>query len=206
MKNKGVLLVISGPSGAGKGTVCDALLDKYPGLHYSVSVTTREPRVGEVEGESYFFVSTEQFETMINDGQLLEHAQVYGNYYGTPRKYVLEKLNQGFDVLLEVDTAGAKQIREKFREGVFVFVAPPSLDDLYKRIKKRGKDSEEVIKKRMQAAPDEIAQAVQYDYIVLNNKVEDAVEQIGAIVLAEKAHVKRNLQVIDKLRYGCSQR
>ncbi len=206
MEKRGVLLVISGPSGAGKGTICSALLEKYPDLHYSISMTTRAPRNGEIDGKNYFFLDRGKFEDLIKRDQLLEYAEVYGNYYGTPRNYVLDLLNKGKDVLLEIDTAGAMQIKEKFRNGVFIFIAPPSLDELYKRIKKRDQDTEQVIQKRMAAASGEIAHAVQYNYIVVNNKVDDAVKIIGSIIMAEKASVARNLKMIDELRYGCAQR
>ena len=138
---KGVLLVVSGPSGAGKGTICQMLRDQLPDLGYSISVTTRTPRTGEVDGESYFFKTIPEVKQMIEKGELLEYAEVYGNYYGTPRKYVEEQLESGRDVLLEIDIQGALQIKKRFPEGVFVFIVPPSLDELSARIYKRGTDS-----------------------------------------------------------------
>ena len=145
MKPKGLLLVLSGPSGAGKGTICQMLREKLPDIGYSVSVTTRAPREGEVDGVSYFFKTVEEVKTMIAEGGLLEYAEVYGNYYGTPRDYVMDLLNQGKDVILEIDIQGALQIKKRFPDGVFVFIVPPSLDELSSRIYKRGTDSEEVI-------------------------------------------------------------
>ena len=201
MSRQGILLVVSGPSGTGKGTICNKVMNRHP-LNYSISITTRAPREGEVDGKDYFFVSKKEFEYMISNNQLLEYAQVYDNYYGTPRKYVLDQLNSGLDILLEIEMNGAYQVKQKFRDGVFVFVLPPSLDELHKRIKKRGKDSEETIKKRMELAASEIAHAVQYDYIVINDNLEKAVNQIDAILVAEKTKVKRNADIIEKIRYG----
>ena len=139
-KPQGILLVLSGPSGAGKGTICGRLLEKRDHMAYSVSCTTREPRKGEVDGKNYFFKTREEFEEMIKNGGLLEHASVYGNYYGTPRQYVLDKLNEGLDVVLEIDPQGALQVKKSYPDGVFVFIVPPSLDELSKRIYKRGTD------------------------------------------------------------------
>ena len=138
MKPQGLLLVLSGPSGAGKGTICQMLREKLPDLAYSVSVTTRQARNGEVDGVNYFFKSVEEVKQMISEGELLEYAEVYGNYYGTPRSYVMELLNQGKDVILEIDIQGAMQIKKRFPDGVFVFIVPPSLDELCSRIYKRG--------------------------------------------------------------------
>lgn len=199
MKQKGVLLVVSGPSGAGKGTICSALLAKYDTLCYSVSATTRAPRVGEVDGKDYFFVSKTKFAEMIENNQFLEYAKVYDNYYGTPKEYVEKKLHEGFDVLLEIEMDGAQQIREKFPDGILVYIMPPSLGELHSRIKKRDKDSEEIIKKRMLCAAKEIKRAVDYDYIVLNNKLDNAVEETYAIILAEKLKTKRSFNIIDKV-------
>ena len=161
---KGVLLVVSGPSGAGKGTICQMLRDQLPDLGYSISVTTRAPRTCEVDGESYFFMTIPEVKQMIEKGDLLEYAEVYGNYYGTPRKYVEEQLESGRDVLLEIDIQGALQIKKRFPEGVFVFIVPPSLDELSARIYKRGTDSEDVIKRRMASAASELTYAAEYDY------------------------------------------
>ena len=140
-KPQGLLLVVSGPSGAGKGTICGLLRKELPELSYSVSVTTREPREGEVDGREYFFKTVAQVKDMIFRGELLEYAQVYGNYYGTPKPYVMNLLNEGKDVLLEIDIQGALQIKKVFPDGVFVFVMPPSLEELRARLYKRGKDT-----------------------------------------------------------------
>ena len=176
MKNKsdkpqGLLLVVSGPSGAGKGTICSLLRKELPELSYSVSVTTREPREGEVDGRDYFFKTVAQVKDMIFRGELLEYAQVYGNYYGTPKPYVMNLLNEGKDVLLEIDIQGALQIKKVFPDGVFIFVVPPSLEELRARIYKRGTDAEEVIEKRLKAATSELSYASEYDYIIWKQSV-----------------------------------
>ncbi|MEG0830917.1 MAG: guanylate kinase, partial [Acidaminococcaceae bacterium] len=165
MKPQGILLVLSGPSGAGKGTICQRLREKRPDIAYSVSATTRSPRTGEVAGVNYFFTDRTKFQQMIAQGELLEYAEVYDNYYGTPKAYVLDLLNQGLDVVLEIDPQGALQIKQSYPDGVFVFIVPPSLDELSKRIYKRGTDSEEVIKRRLSSATAELAYASKYDYI-----------------------------------------
>ena len=158
-KPQGLLLVVSGPSGAGKGTICNLLREKLPELAYSVSVTTRQPRPGEVDGQDYFFKTVPQVKDMIFRGELLEYAQVYGNYYGTPKPYVQKLLDEGKDVLLEIDIQGALQIKKVFPGGVFVFVVPPSLEELSARIYKRGTDREDVIRQRLAAATHELAYA-----------------------------------------------
>ncbi|MDR2007332.1 MAG: guanylate kinase [Acidaminococcales bacterium] len=196
MKDKGVLLIVSGPSGAGKGTICSALLNKYQNIYYSVSLTTRAPRAGELNGREYFFVTEGEFKKMIAKDQLLEYAVVYGNYYGTPRKNILEQLEMGNDVLLEIEMDGAEQIRTKFNEGVFVFILPPSLEDLAARLKGRDKDDGASIKNRLEAAAGEIDRAVKYDYVIVNNTVEEALEKLYFILNAEKSRVARNLQMI----------
>ena len=154
-KPQGILLVLSGPSGAGKGTICARLREKRDHMAYSVSCTTRQPRNGEVDGVNYFFKTRDEFEEMIKNGGLLEHASVYGNYYGTPRQYVLDKLAEGLDVILEIDPQGALQVKKSYPDGVFVFIVPPSLDELSKRIYKRGTDAVDVIKRRLSAATSE---------------------------------------------------
>ncbi|NPV27711.1 MAG: guanylate kinase [Firmicutes bacterium] len=189
----GILLVLSGPSGAGKGTLCKALLQKCPELTYSISVTTRSPRPGENHGVNYFFLSTAEFQDMAERGELLEWAQVYDHYYGTPRKFVEETLASGRDIILEIDIQGARQIKEKFPAGVFVFVMPPSLEELAVRIVKRGADSEEEIRKRLSCASDELSHVTDYDYVVLNDEVTRAVEKLKAILIAERCRVSRQI-------------
>ena len=196
---KGVLLVVSGPSGAGKGTICQLLREQLPDLGYSISVTTRQPRVGEVDGVNYFFKTVPQVKEMIANGELLEYAEVYGNYYGTPRKYVEDLLNTGHDVLLEIDIQGALQIKERFPEGVFVFIVPPSLDELSARIYKRGTDSEDVIKRRMASAAGELTYAQKYDYIIVNDIAQKAANKVLTIMEAERYRVDRTYFIVDRI-------
>ena len=196
---KGVLLVVSGPSGAGKGTICQLLRDQLPDLGYSISVTTRQPRTGEVDGVNYFFKTVPEVKEMIAAGELLEYAEVYGNYYGTPRKYVEDLLNSGRDVLLEIDIQGALQIKKRFPEGVFVFIVPPSLDELSARIYKRGTDSEEVIKRRMASDAGELTYAQEYDYIIVNDIAEKAAKKVLTIMEAERYRVARTYFIVDKI-------
>ncbi|MDO4922128.1 MAG: guanylate kinase [Phascolarctobacterium sp.] len=199
---KGVLLVVSGPSGAGKGTICQMLREKLPDLGYSISVTTRQPRNGEVDGVNYFFKTVPQVKEMIARGELLEYAEVYGNYYGTPRQYVMEQLQSGRDVLLEIDIQGALQIKKRFPEGVFVFIVPPSLDELSARIYKRGTDSEDVIQRRMASAASELTYAAEYDYIIVNDIAEKAAQKVLTIMEAERYRVARTYFIVDKICKG----
>mgnify|MGYP003586831516 CR=1 FL=1 len=198
-KPEGILLVLSGPSGAGKGTICKALLEKRPDMAYSVSCTTRAPRKGEIDGKSYFFKTREEFETMIQNAGFLEHADVYGNYYGTPKAYVLDQLAHGKDIVLEIDTQGALQVKKNYPNGVFVFIVPPSLDELSKRIYNRGTDSVDVIKKRLSAATSELAYASKYDYIVVNDEVEKATTKVSNIVSTEHLRVGRTFYIVDEI-------
>lgn len=199
---KGLLVVVSGPSGAGKGTICHALLEKEPHLAYSVSATTRKPRAGEIEGESYYFLSVEAFEEMIEKDALLEWAKVYDNYYGTPLKKVEEKLAAGEDMLLEIDTQGAMKVREKFPEGVFIFILPPSLAELERRIRGRDTETEEVLQKRLKAAVEEIEVGRLYKYVVINDEVKRAVAAVRAVLAAEKRLVVRNEELFDEMEKG----
>lgn len=198
---KGLLVVVSGPSGAGKGTICQALLEKTP-LAYSVSATTRKPRAGEVDGESYYFLSVEAFEEMIEKDELLEWAKVYDNYYGTPLKKVEEKLAAGEDILLEIDTQGAMKVREKFPEGVYIFILPPSLAELERRIRGRDTETEDVLQKRLAAAIDEIEAGKCYKYVVTNDEVDGAVDSVCAILAAERCLVARNGELFDEIEKG----
>ncbi|MDD4084285.1 MAG: guanylate kinase [Acidaminococcaceae bacterium] len=199
MKPQGVLLVLSGPSGAGKGTICHRLCEMRPEMAYSVSATTRAPRKGETDGVNYFFVSRQKFQEMITGNDLLEYAEIYGNCYGTPRSYVMDILNQGRDVVLEIDPQGALQVKKTFPDAVFVFIVPPSLDELSKRIYKRGTDTEEVIKRRLSAATSELAYASKYDYIIVNDEVEKAANKVGNIIDAERNRAVRTFFIVDEI-------
>ena len=196
---EGLLVVISGASGTGKGTVCKALFEVEKNLSFSVSATTRKPREGEKDGVNYYFLTKDEFEKRIEAGEFLEWANVYGNYYGTPMKEVSNRLKNGEDILLEIDTQGAINVMEKMPKGVFIFLLPPSMDELKRRIEGRGTETEESLKKRLGAAKTEIALAEKYDYTVVNDEVENAVKHISAILAAERAKSNRNLNLIEEL-------
>jgi len=199
MTQPGILIVLSGPSGTGKGTICRELLRSYSNLHYSISATTRAPRTGEIDGVNYLFLTHDKFQEMIASNDFLEWAEVYGNYYGTPRSYVMELLDSGKDVILEIDTQGAMQVKNKFPQGVFIYVVPPTLDELANRIHKRGTETMEAIKKRLGCVRNELSYVNNYNYIVVNDQVSNAVNQIEAIIGAEKCHVTRNSRLIDQI-------
>ena len=201
LNRKGLLLVVSGPSGAGKGTICKALLNKNDQIKLSVSATTRKPRTGEVHGVNYFFLEKEEFTTMIENGEFLEYAQIYDNFYGTPKAAIIECLEKGQDVILEIEMQGAKQIKEVYPEGVFIFVLPPSLEELKSRIVGRGTETAEEIEKRFSCAFEEINQIVNYDYFIVNEDVDKSVNDIEAIICAEKNKVTRyKNNIIDKFK------
>ena len=193
---KGLLIVISGPSGAGKGTVYNEVLIRRPEIQRSISVTTRAPREGEVDGVHYYFKTVEQYQEMIAKGEFLETAEVYKNYYGTPKAPVYEKLALGQDVMFEIDTLGAKQIKKIYPECISIFIIPPSFEILEKRLRDRGTDSEQSIRRRLSSAKTELGKYKQFDYIVFNNNLEDAIRHVLSIIEAEKSKIERNEKVI----------
>ncbi|WP_314355093.1 guanylate kinase [uncultured Granulicatella sp.] len=200
MTKRGLLIVLSGPSGVGKGTVRAAIFAKgEQKFVYSISATTRLPRTGETDGVDYFFKTREEFEQMIQNKQLLEYAEYVGNYYGTPLEYVENTLAKGKDVFLEIDVQGAIQVRELMPEGVFIFLTPPDLNELESRIVNRGTDSDEVIAKRMKTAREELELMKYYDYSVVNDTVDSAVQKIEAIIQTEHLRIVRNLDTIEEL-------
>ena len=202
MKKKGLLIVISGPSGAGKGTVCKEYLKNNPETILSISMTTRKPRRGEVDGVNYFFTDVPTFESMIEEGGFLEYAKVYGNYYGTPKSFVKENLLAGRDVILEIDIQGALQVKEKFDEGVFIFIVPPTMEELKRRIQRRGTETPEELLRRFKSAYEEINFITRYNYLVVNDSVKEAAKKIEAIVVAEKCRVDRNRDFYTSLKGG----
>lgn len=189
IEEKGILFILSGPSGVGKGTVRKKLFEEASKLQYSISMTTRNIRPGEVDGVDYFYKSVEEFEKLIEENQLLEYAKYVSNYYGTPRKYVEETLAKGQDVFLEIEVQGALQVKENFPEGVFIFLFPPSLEELKNRIVNRGTESQELVINRLKEARKEIEMMDAYDYVVVNDRVEHAVDKVKAIIKSE--HLKR---------------
>ena len=196
---KGLLMVVSGPSGTGKGTVCSELLAQAEDLAYSISATTRQPRAGEVDGKNYYFMDKADFEQKIAEGGFLEYANVYGNYYGTPLGKIEERLAKGEDILLEIDTQGALNVMKKCPDGLFIFLVPPSLAELELRIRGRGSETEESLQKRMGSACKEIEDGRKYSYVVVNDTVKHAVQRIMAIRAAEHCRVDRNQEIFEEL-------
>ncbi len=199
MTNKGLPVVLSGPSGAGKGTVLKALLSGGGPIRFSVSATTRAPRPGEKDGREYYFISREEFKRMVDSGEMLESAEYCGNFYGTPAAPIREWTAQGIDVVLDIEVKGGAQVRRKCPDSVGVFILPPSMEELERRLRKRGTESEEAVRRRLETARREIPEAVNYDYVVVNDSAGLAADRIREILHAEKNRVQRNLPLIERM-------
>ncbi len=200
--SNGFLLVLSGPSGAGKGTVSNALMEEMDDIVLSISLTTRKPRPTEIDGENYFFVDEEEFKRMIEDDELMEYAYVHTNYYATPKKFVFDQIEKGEIVLLEIDVQGALQIKKKYKEAIFIFLIPPTMDELRSRLEIRGTESKEDIDRRFNNAFKELDFVGEYDYFVVNNTVEQAVTDIKNIIAAERLRVKRHKRIKENVTEG----
>lgn len=199
MSEKGRLIVISGPSGAGKSTVVFKAIEGREDMCFSTSVTSRKARPGEVDGREYFFITRERFAEMIKNDELLEHAEYVGNCYGTPRKFVEDTLAQGMNVVLDIEVQGARQVAGKMPDAVKIFVIPPTLDELKNRLEKRGTETEESIAGRLMRAREEYAEADFYDYIVVNDTVDEAARELNAILLAEKCRFQNRVQYLREI-------
>ena len=201
--NKGGVFIISGPSGSGKDTVLTELFRTNPNLSFSISSITRDMRPGEREGEKYHFIAREEFEEMIRQDELLEHNTFVGNYYGTPRKPVETAIEEGRDIIIEVDVNGAAQIREKLPEAVSIFIMPPSFSELKRRLVGRGTESEDVINKRMASALNEIKRSVEYDYIIVNDSITAAADDIMSVISSSRLMTDRQINIINEVLKEC---
>ena len=201
--NKGGVFIISGPSGSGKDTLIVRLLEKLPELRFSISSITRGMREGEKQGEKYNFITREKFEDMINNGELLEYNTYVGNYYGTPKAPVVKAIEDGYDMIIEVDVNGAAQIREKLVDAVSIFIMPPSYEELKARLSGRGTETEELIDRRMNSALGEIRRASEYDYIVVNDDIDTAVNDIMSVILSQRLKTERKSYIIEEVLKKC---
>ena len=199
MKKEGLLYIVSAPSGAGKTTLCKEIIDIFPGLRHSVSYTTRPARPGEVHGTDYFFVSMEDFKRMIEDGEFAEWAEVHGNLYGTAIKTLEEYCRNGIDVILDIDCQGARQLKERYQGGVYIFILPPDFQELRRRLDGRNSDSAEAIERRIKVAALEIKESRWYDYVIVNDVFARAVEKLKSVVIAEKCRTARVLEDVSNI-------
>ncbi|WP_416200971.1 MAG: Guanylate kinase [Thermocaproicibacter melissae] len=200
MTNRGLLVVLSGPSGAGKGTIVKALLERRPQIRLSISATTRAPRQGETDGKEYYFISREKFSQMAEEGKMLETAEYCGNFYGTPAAPIEKWTSQGNDVILEIEVQGGANVKKKRPDSVGIFILPPSREELERRLRTRGTESDDVIRERLAAADRELKEVEHYDYVVVNDTVENAVEKICSILQAEKCKTARNAELLERMQ------
>ena len=196
MNEKGKLIVISGPSGSGKSTVVNRAIQGREDMCFSTSVTTRSPRPGEVDGKDYFFIDPQRFQEMVERDELLEHAQYVAHSYGTPRAFVEQKLNEGLNVILDIEVQGARQVREKMQNAVLIFIIPPSLEELRRRLVNRGTDAADVIEARLQRAAEELKEAYLYDYLIINDDLDTAAREFTSIVTAEHCRVPHRIHLL----------
>ncbi len=201
-KSKGALYIVSAPSGAGKTSLLKELLKSDLDVELSVSHTTRARREGETHGQEYFFVSVDEFQQMVRQDDFLEHAQVFDNFYGTSKSAVMQRISEGVDVILEIDWQGARQIRQAIPEAITVFILPPTIEELANRLKNRGQDSEEVIQRRMNDALSEISHYDEYDYVIINDDFNTAVEELKIIMLSQRLRLERQLEKLEALSAG----
>ena len=196
MNEKGKLIVISGPSGSGKSTVVNRAIQGRKDMCFSTSVTTRSPRPGEVDGKDYFFIDPQRFQEMVERDELLEHAQYVAHSYGTPRAFVEQKLNEGLNVILDIEVQGARQVREKMPDAVLIFIIPPSLEELRRRLVNRGTDAADVIEARLQRAAEELKEADLYDYLIINDDLDTAAREFTSILTAEHCRVPHRIHLL----------
>ncbi len=199
MEREGILYIISAPSGAGKTSLCNELIDIFPDLRHSVSYTTRAARPGEQHGKDYFFVSEQEFESMVAGGGFAEWARVHGNFYGTAVKTLEEYRSQGIDVVLDIDCQGARQLKSRYSDAVYTFILPPDYRELRRRLKGRNSDTAEVIEQRLQVAVDEVKESAWYDYLVVNDDFSRALEALKSIIIAEQCRTRRVLPSVSRV-------
>ncbi len=199
MKREGVLYIISAPSGAGKTTLCKEIIDIFPHLRHSVSYTTRQPRLGEVHGKDYYFISQDEFRRMVMDDEFAEWAEVHGNCYGTSIRTLEECRAAGIDLILDIDIQGARQLKKRYDGGVYIFILPPSYEELRRRLNGRSSDSDDVISRRINAAAGEIRESRWYDYIIVNDQFSRAVEELKSVMIAERCRTSRVLEAVTEL-------
>ncbi len=202
MADRGILIVVSGFAGSGKGTVMKELVSGYDNYALSISATTRGIRQGEEDGVHYFFVTEKKFEEMIEKDELLEYARYVSNYYGTPKDYVFKKLEEGYDVILEIETQGALKVKEKYPDTLLIFIMPPTADEIYNRLVKRGTETEEVIMKRMRKAGEEVAFIEKYDFLVINDKLDECIKKVHDIIRSAHSRTEFNKDKIDMIKAG----